>query len=90
MNPLTNLMSGQPATPSPNSSNPLFALLAAMSSRQNPINALNAISPQMAQLLQNRGNQSIEQFVRSEYQKRGINIDAALQQVQALMGNTHK
>ena len=85
MNPLSSLLSGQPATPSPDSSNPLFALLAAMSSGQNPINALSAISPQIAQLLQNRGNQSIEQFVRSEYQKRGINIDSALQQIQNLI-----
>jgi hypothetical protein len=63
----------------------LIALLAAMSSGQNPISALSTISPQMAQLLQNRGNQSIEQFVRSEYQKRGINIDSALQQIQNLI-----
>ena len=84
MNPLSNLLSGQPAPP-PNANNPLIALLAALSSGQNPISALSTISPQMAQLLQNRGNQSIEQFVRSEYQKRGINIDSALQQIQNLI-----
>ena len=88
MNPLSSLFAGQPATP-PSSNNPLLTLLAAMSNGQNPINAISTISPQLAQLLQSRGNQSIEQFVRNEYQKRGINIDAALQQVQALMGNNN-
>jgi hypothetical protein len=53
-----------------------------MLSRQpNPVAALTAMNPQLAQQLQGKSPQEIEQYVRAEYAKRGINIDAILAQL---------
>ena len=66
-------------------SNPLMQLLAAMMSGQNAMNALNTILPQAGQMMQNRGGQDMEQFVRNEYNRQGVDINAAMQQLQQLM-----
>ena len=66
--------------------NPLMQLLAAMMGGQNAMNALNNILPQAAQYAQNnRGNQNMEQFVRNEYNNRGVDINAAMDQIQQLL-----
>jgi hypothetical protein len=70
----------------PPSNNPLAAL-AAMMNGQNPQTLLNNLSPQLAQLLNGRNPQEIEQFVKNEYKKRGVDINAVMKQIQALMGN---
>ena len=61
-------------------------LLTAMVSGQNAMNALTSILPQAAQMINNRGNQSVENFVRNEYQNHGVDINAAMQQLQEMMG----
>jgi hypothetical protein len=37
--------------------------------------------------LNGRNPQEIEQFVKNEYKKRGVDINAVMKQIQALMGN---
>lgn len=66
--------------------NPLMELLTAMVSGQNAMNALTNILPQAAQMMNNRGGQNMEQFVRNEYQNHGVDINAAMQQLQEMMG----
>lgn len=99
-NPLISLLSGmmgggqsgqsQPQkpqqTPQQGGGNPLMELLTAMVSGQNAMNALTNILPQAAQMMNNRGNQSVENFVRNEYQNHGVDINAAMQQLQEMMG----
>lgn len=66
--------------------NPLMQLLAAMMSGQNAMNALQNILPAAAQYTQNnRGTQSMEQFVRNEYNNRGVDINGAMEQLQQLL-----
>ena len=65
--------------------NTVMQLIAAMSGGQNPVATLAAINPQLAQQLQGKSPQEIEQFVRTQYMQRGINIDSALQQIQQLL-----
>ena len=72
-NPIFNLMSMQ--------TSPLLQLVAAMRGGNNPIAALSAINPQMAQQLQGKSSQELEQMVRQECLKRGMNVDALLQQL---------
>lgn len=79
-NPIFNLMGN--SNPQMNAA---IQLIAAMSSGQNPVATLAAINPQLAQQLQGKSPQEIEQFVRSQYMQRGINIDSALQQIQQLL-----
>lgn len=68
--------------------NPLMDLLAAMLGGQNPMNSLNTFLPQAAQYMQNnRNGMDMEQFVRNEYQNRGIDINAAMQQLQEMMNS---
>ena len=99
MNPLFSLLGltgdqqqQQPPQPSQgggggmDQSNPLIQLLTAMMSGQNAMNALQNILPMAAQYTQNnRGNQSMEQFVRNEYNNRGVDINGAMEQLQKLM-----
>ena len=67
-------------------SNPLIQLLTAMMGGQNAMNALQNILPSAAQYTQNnRGSQSMEQFVRNEYNNRGVDINGAMEQLQQLM-----
>lgn len=67
-------------------SNPLIQLLTAMMGGQNAMNALQNILPAAAQYTQNnRGNQSMENFVRNEYNNRGVDINGAMEQLQQLM-----
>lgn len=66
--------------------NPLMELLTAMVSGQNAMNALTNILPQAAQMMNSRGGQNMEQFVRNEYQNHGVDINAAMQQLQEMMG----
>ena len=67
-------------------SNPLIQLLTAMMGGQNAMNALQNILPMAAQYTQNnRGGQSMEQFVRNEYNTRGVDINGAMEQLQQLM-----
>ena len=80
-NPLAQLMGTQPT----HSSSPAMQLLAAMQAGRNPIAALGAINPQLAQQLQNKSPREIEAFVRQEYAKRGVDIDAAMRNIQSLM-----
>ena len=103
MNPLISLLSGltgggsqqsqsQPQQkPAPQQGggqgNPLMELLSAMVSGQNAMNALTNVLPHAAQLLNNRGGQSMENFVRNEYQNHGVDINAAMQQLQEMMGS---
>lgn len=69
-------------------SNPLIQLLTAMMGGQNAMNALQNILPAAAQYTQNnRGNQSMEQFVRNEYNNRGVDINGAMEQLQQLMNS---
>ena len=63
----------------------MMQMLAALAQNKNPVAALSAINPQLAQILQGKTPQQIEQFVRGEYAKRGINIDNTLQQIQQLL-----
>lgn len=101
MNPLISLLSGltsggqgqpqpqQKPTPQQGGGqgNPLMELLTAMVSGQNAMNALTNILPQAAQMMNNRGGQNMEQFVRNEYQNHGVDINAAMQQLQEMMGS---
>ena len=101
MNPLISLLSGltgggqsqsqpqQKPTPQQGGGqgNPLMELLTAMVSGQNAMNALTNILPQAAQMMNNRGEQNMEQFVRNEYQNHGVDINAAMQQLQEMMGS---
>lgn len=80
-NPIFNFIGGKKAS----NMAPLMQLVNAMSSGQNPINALMAINPQMAQQLQGKTPQELESLVRAEYQKRGVDIDATLQQLQNIL-----
>ena len=67
-------------------SNPLMQLLAAMMGGQNAMNALQNILPMAAQYTQNnRGGQSMESFVRNEYNNRGVDINGAMEQLQQLL-----
>lgn len=65
--------------------NAAMQLIAAMGSGQNPVATLAAINPQLAQQLQGKSPQELEQFVRAQYMQRGINIDNAMQQIQQLL-----
>ena len=101
-NPLISLLSGmmgggqggqtqqpqqKPAPQQGGGGNPLIELLTAMVSGQNAMNALTNILPQAAQMMNNRGNQSVENFVRNEYQNHGVDINAAMKQLEEMMGN---
>lgn len=95
MNPLISLLSGltggqnqpqQKPTPQSGGGNPLMELLTAMASGQNAMKALTNILPQAAQIMNNHGGQNMEQFVRNEYQNRGVDINVAMQQLQEMMG----
>lgn len=79
-NPIFNLMGN--SNPQMNAA---MQLIAAMGSGQNPVATLAAINPQLAQQLQGKSPQELEQFVRAQYMQRGINIDSALQQIQQLL-----
>lgn len=79
-NPIFNLMEN--SNPQMNA---VMQLIAAMGSGQNPVAALTALNPQLAQQLQGKTPQEIEQFVRAQYMQRGVNIDSAMQQIQQLL-----
>ena len=79
-NPIFNLMGN--SNPQMNAA---MQMIAAMGSGQNPVATLSAINPQLAQQLQGKSPQEIEQFVRAQYMQRGINIDNAMQQIQQLL-----
>ena len=68
-----------------NSVTPVMQLLSAINRGQNPIAALASLNPQIAQQLQGKTPQEIEQLVRNEYAKRGIDINSAMQQIQQLL-----
>ena len=68
-----------------NSVTPVMQLLSAINRGQNPIAALASFNPQIAQQLQGKTPQEIEQLVRNEYAKRGIDINSAMQQIQQLL-----
>lgn len=79
-NPIFNLMGN--SNPQMNAA---MQMIAAMGSGQNPVATLAALNPQLAQQLQGKSPQEIEQFVRAQYMQRGINIDNAMQQIQQLL-----
>ena len=79
-NPIFNLMGH--SNPQMNAA---MQMIAAMGSGQNPVATLAALNPQLAQQLQGKSPQEIEQFVRAQYMQRGINIDNAMQQIQQLL-----
>lgn len=56
----------------------------AFSNKQNPIAALTALNPQLMQQLRGKSPQEIEQYVRAEYAKRGVDIDAIIKQISQL------
>lgn len=68
----------------PAMNNPVLALLAAMASGQNPMQALQQIMP--GALNNIPPNKTLEQYVREEYNRRGIDINNALTQIQNLTG----
>ena len=80
-NPLAQLMGAQPTL----TNYPAMQLLAALQTGGNPIAALGAINPQLAQQIQNKSPREIEAFVRQEYARRGIDIDAAIRSIQTLL-----
>lgn len=88
-NPLISLLSGMMGggqSQPQGGGNPLMELLTAMAGGQNAMSALINILPQAAQMMNNRGNQSVENFVRNEYKNHGVDINAAMQQLQEMMG----
>ena len=68
------------SAPTNNISN-ILQMVTMLSRQPNPVVALTAMNPQLAQQLQGKSPQEIEQYVRAEYAKRGINLDAILAQL---------
>lgn len=80
-NPIFNMLG---ASSSPQMSSAM-QLIAAMQAGKNPIAALAAMNPQLAQQLQGKTPQELEQYVRSEYAKRGVDLDTAMRNINSLL-----
>lgn len=63
----------------------LMQLIAAMSNGQNAMNALTSIIPALGRQVQNHTPQELEHFTRNEYNRQGVDINAAMKQLQDLM-----
>jgi len=63
----------------------LTQLLSAMTSGQNAMNALTSIIPTLGRQVQNHTPQELENFTRNEYKRQGVDINAAMKQLEGLM-----
>ena len=70
------------------SKNPLFSSMGGNNSLSNFINAMNGaqdpmnlLPPHIAQFIQNNQGKTLEQIVREEYARRGVDINATIQQI---------
>ena len=68
--------------------NNFMQLIAAMRNGTNPIAALNVIAPQMAQQLAGKSPQEIENLVRNECMRQGINPDQMVNTIMQMVNST--